>query len=361
MIFLHTNGGNDLRIYTYFARLALHGHNPFTSPANGLFLPIYGNSPPLEMAAFAGLLGVHDSPMTLRVIFGLADVAVIWLIGMYYPRSKSWRLAFLLFYAFNPFVLVSWSAFSEDKTILFFLIAAWLLALERDREWWAWAVGTGLAVFKFLGVFAAPMLALWSYRKSRWRMLIPAAAALTVFAASNLPWFPHSLNAFARRDAHLGINPIHASPLLVLARLHLYSSVEPRLFLVLAIAAVFVLYASRRIEIREAVVWALFSGYIFLPDDPFNRLLLITLPFLLLVEFTAKQWIALWVVSCMAALGVVIATHGVPHALSPLASVLRAVFSREGSPQHVLWINLVPALTIGFYLIDRRPTRTRTT
>lgn len=358
VIFAHSRGGNDLRMYTYFSRLPLHGINPFASPRNGFFPPVDGNNPPLEVAAFAGLLAIHDSPTTLRVLFAVADAGVICLIGLCYPRSKRWRLAFLLFYAFNPFVLFSWTAFSEDKTILFLGIAAWILTLERGREWGAWAAATALTVFKFLGAFAAPVLALYSFRRSGRRALLPITTAIVVFLASNLPWFPRSLDAFSRRDTRLAFNsPIHASPTLLLARLGLYAPVEAKLLTAAGIAAVFAFFAVRWIDVRDAVVWSVLAGYIFLPDDAFNRLLLITLPFMLILEFSAGQWVAVWVVSCIAALAGVVATRGVPHALLPFDGVLRGLFAREGTVRHVLWMNLLPATVIAFYAANNRARR----
>jgi hypothetical protein len=133
LIIAHSRGGDDLRMYTYFSRLALHGANPFAPPAHGLFPPVDGNNPPLEVAAFAGVLAIHDAPTTLRVVFALADAAIVAIVGLCYPRPRQWRSGFILFYAFSPFVLFAWTAFAEDKTVLFLGIVIWLLALERAR------------------------------------------------------------------------------------------------------------------------------------------------------------------------------------------------------------------------------------
>ncbi len=102
------------------------------------------------------------------------------------------------------------------------------------------------------------------------------------------------------------------------------------------------------------MVWSLFVGSVFLPDEAFNRLLVIALPFLLLFQPSLRQWVAMWVVSSVAALAAVVATRGVPHALHPIAGVLRSVFSHEATVPHVLWMNLLPALILAFYFIDRR-------
>jgi hypothetical protein len=360
LIIAHSHGGADLRIYTYFSRLALHGLNPFALQPNEPIPLVDANSPPLEVAAFAALLAIHDSPTTLRVAFALADVAVVLLIGLRFPRPRRWRAAFIVFYAFNPFVLFSWTVFAEDKTLLFLGIAAWVLALERGREWTAWAAATALTVFKFLGAFAVPALALHSFRTRRWRALAPIGASLGIFLLSNLPWFPKSLDAFTRRDARLALNPpIHESPTLLLSRLGIYAPIEAKLLTAVAIVTVLGFFAARRIDICEAVVWSLFAGYVFLPDDPFNRLLLITLPFMLILDFSIARWIAIWVVSSVAALAGVVATRGVPHELSAIAGALRTLFAHEETVRLTLWMNLLPALVLAFYFADRRSPRTR--
>jgi hypothetical protein len=355
LIIANSHGGSNLAIYTYFSRLALHGANPFNPPAGGAINPIYSNSPPLEVAAFTALLAVHDSPTTLRMLFVLADAAVLLLVGLCFPRPRRWRLAFMLFYAFNPFVLLAWTVFAQDKTLLFFGIAVLLLSLERGREWTAWLALTALAAFKFLGAFAAPALALHSFRKRGWWMLAPLTAFVVMLCLSNLPWFPKSLDAFSRRNELLAINPPnHVSPTILLARLGIYAPIEAKVLPAAATIVVLWLFFERRIDIREAVVWSLFAGYVFLPDDDFDRLLLITLPFLLLLDLSIGRWVVVWVVSSIAALAGAVATRGVPHELSAIAGTLHTLFAREGTVRSVLWMNLLPVLVLTYYFVDRR-------
>lgn len=358
LIIAHSHGGSNLAIYTYFSRLALHGANPFNPPLGGPIKPVYSNSPPLEVALFTALLWLHNSPTTLRVFFMLGDVAVLLLVGLGFPRPQRWRLAFMLFYAFNPFVLLSWTAYAQDKTWLFFGIAVLLLALERGREWVAWLAVTALAAFKFLGAFAVPALALHWFRRRGWWALAPVAAFLVVVVLSNLPWFPASLHAFSRRDDLLAVNPpIHVAPTLVLARIGIYAPLEAKVLPVAATLLVLGLYVARRIDIREAMVWSLFAGYVFLPDDDFDRLLLITLPFLLLVDLSLWRWVAVWIVSSVAALAADVATRGVPRALSGVAGTLHTLFAHEGTLRNALWLNLVPVVVVALYLADRRAGR----
>lgn len=354
-IIAHSGGGSDVRIYTYFSRLALHGLDPYGSPANGQYAPVFGNSPPAEVALFAGLLSLHDSPTTLRVLFALSDTALLAIVGLCFPRPRAWRLAFICFYAFNPFVLFAWTALGEDKTLLLLGIVLLLLALERARDWGSWLAVSALAVFKFLGAFLAPALAIDTVRRrGRWA-IVPVAVFVALFALSNLPWFPHSLRAFSRRDMRLAINPpLHASPTLLLARIGVYAPIEAKLLGAVGIAVVLGLLIARRIDVCEAVVWSLFSGYVFLPDDALDRLLLITLPFLLILDLSRRRWLLMWAISCVCALAAVVAIHGVPHPLSGVGGLLRSVFGHEATVRHVLWMNVLPALVIGFYATERR-------
>jgi hypothetical protein len=361
-IIAHSHGGSDLRIYLYFSRLALHGADPYKAPAGGAIAPHFADSPPLEFLAFAGLLALHDSASTLRVLFALADTLVILLVGFAYPRPQRWRAGFILFYAFNPFVLVAWTGFAEDKTVIFLGVVLLLIALERARDTLAWAAAAALTAFKFAGAFMVPALALHELRARGGRALVAFAASVAAVAISFLPWFPHSLDAFAHRQARLGIDPpIHASPMLLLSRLGLYAPIEAKLLPACALVAVLAALAARRIDGVQAMALSLLACYAFLPDQDYNRILLITLPLLLIMRPAAVRWAAIWVVSCFAALGAVIASRGVPHALSAIAGPLRDVFGEDSTVAHVLWMNLLLVLVLVFFALDgRRGTRSKT-
>ncbi|MHB8490661.1 MAG: hypothetical protein ACYDA6_00385 [Solirubrobacteraceae bacterium] len=351
----HSHGGEDLRMYVYFSRVALHGLNPYSAHPHALFVVSDGNNTPLEVAAFAGMLAIHDSPTTLRLLFALADVAVLALVGLRLRRTRAWRAAFMAFYAFNPFVLISWTAFAEDKTILFLGIVVWLMALEDDLGWGAWMVTAALAVFKFLGAFAVPAQAVHSWREHRRSAVAPIVVFAGVFVIGSLPWLPQSLDAFTRRDARLALDPpIHASVMIVVSRLGLYSPIEARVLPIIGISAVLALFVARRMDIREAVVWSVFAGYIFLPDDDFGRLLLISLAAMLILHPSRRQWLALWATTCVEALAVLLIQHAEPHSLRGLLSPLRSLLGSESTLQHALWMNLLPALVVGLYITRRR-------
>jgi hypothetical protein len=353
VIIAHTRGGADLRIYTYFSRLGLHGINPFNPPTHGEYPPLQSDNPPVEIALLAGLLAIHNAPVTLRLLFVASDVILVVFVGLCFPRSRQWRAAFIVFYAFNPFVLIAWTAFAEDKTIVLLGITVWLWALATQREWTSWVMATLLTAFKFLGTYAAPQLAVDSFRRRGRAAIWPVSLFAAGFLLSYLPWFPHSLDTLSRRNVRLAANPpIHASWTLLLSRLGIYAPIEAKILTIAGIVLVFAQYVVRRIDISQAVVWSIFAGFIFLPNNAFNRLLLITLPFMLITEFSQLQWVAIWIVASVSALAALIATRGVPHALHALANPLTTLFAKEATVRHVLWMSLLPTLVIGFHVIN---------
>jgi hypothetical protein len=346
LLIAHSHGGSDLRNYTYFARLALQGHDPYLPPAHGAFGATFADSPPLEYVVLSLLLRVHNSPTTLRVLFAIADVAVVLLVGFRWPAPRSWRAAFVVFYALNPLVLISWTVYAEDKTLLFLAVAVALLGVEQGRALTSWLAATALTAFKFLGAFLVPVLLVDTLRERRARGLWFLAGFVILVAVTSLAWFPDGLRAFTHRNGRLGAYvPIHSSPMLLVSRIGLYASFEPTLLAAIALIAIVVLVILRRLEVAEALALSLLAGYIFLPDDSFGRLLLVTIPFLLLVRPTSRQWAAVWVVTTVAAIAAAIETQGVPHALAPISGALRAAFSHESTVRSVLWLN-APVVTV---------------
>lgn len=351
-----TGGGSDLRIYVYFARLLAAGENPYTAPAGGTVDPVYGDNPPLLFALFAGVLAIRDAPETLRIAFALADAAVIVLIGGWLRRPLAWRLGLMLFYGFSPFVLYSWTAHAEDKTLLFLGLAGLLVALERGSHAAAWLLTAGLTALKGVGAFWALPLALatWRARGGRAARLALGAFAV-VFAAAQAPFFPSSLEAFARRADRMQIDPpIHASLLKPLAEVGLYDPWLARACTVAALVTVGAAFARRRIEAPVAVVLSMVAAYAFLPDQSDNRVLLLVLPVLLLTRLTPLRYVTLWVLSTVAAVGLVVELNGVPAALAGLAPVATAVFGTYGSMQHVVIVNALLLWVLACHVRDLR-------
>ena len=203
-----TGGGNDLKIYYQPSHLAVHGVNPYTETLPpGLPEPArLGDNLPGEVLLFGGLLKIHDSADTLRVLFLLADAGVIALIGLAYtapagsgaprssPSTRSTRLCW-----------APGMATAEDKTLLFLLFAVVLLGLERAREGLAWAGTALLGAIKGISFVFIPPLALHTLRTRGWRTAawMVVAVGLVILPLAHLPWFPDSLRSYSRRGEHI--------------------------------------------------------------------------------------------------------------------------------------------------------------
>lgn len=347
-----TDGGSDLQIYTWFGHLGLHGVNPYDAPAGGPIEPRFADSPPLEFALFAALLKLHDSADTLRVFFALCDAGTVLLIGLAFPFARAWRWRVAVFYALNPFVLTAWTGFSEDKTLLFLLIAALLLALLRDRLDWAWAATAALTALKFLGAFFAPVLALHTLRARGRRGLIPIALCLLAVVLTCLIWFPDSLHMLDNRRERANLPaPMHASPLLFVDRVGLYATWQPQALALLSLLAVLALWWRERIDVREGVVLSIAAGYVWLPDQPSNRILLVLLPFLLLADLSRAAWLLLWAASIPAALAVIEESRDLPAGLA-------GPIGPSGSLRQVVWLHL-PLLVVAIAWIRDRSREAR--
>jgi hypothetical protein len=341
-----TGGGNDLKIYYAFASLVTDGANPYHPPA-GFGIPArLSDNLPGEFLLFAGLLELDHSKYVLRVLFALADMGVILLVGLKYPRPIAWRAAFTGFYAFSPLVLGSWTATSEDKTILFLLFAAMLLALETGRYVGSWAAATAIGALKGVSVFFAPFLAWETWRR---RGLATAAASaagfLVLLFIAHLPWFPDAFEVYDRRSGHIEFRePGHAAITQFLDRAGLYDPAIVRYGVPLLLLATFAAYVLRKIDVIEGIVLANVATLILQPDHAYTRALLAALPFLFVIRLTARRWAVVWIVSTLASIGIYLQQE-------------RDQLGGYGSLAHVVAANAFLALVAGFYVADKLSAR----
>jgi hypothetical protein len=337
-----TGGGSDLNIYYSFASLVTDGANPYHPPA-GFDIPArLSDNLPAEFLLFAGLLEIDHSKYALRVLFALADMGVVLLVGLRYPRPIAWRAALSGFYAFNPLVLGSWTATAEDKTLLFLLFAAMVLALETGRHASSWAAATAMGALKGVSIFFAPFLAWETWRE---RGLRAAAAGVAGFAVlmliAHLPWFPDGFEVYDRRSGHIEFRePAHAAITQLLDRAGLYDPALVKFGVPLLLVAIFAAYVWRRIDAVEGIVLANLATLILQPDHAYTRALLAALPFLLVIHLTVRRWAAIWVVSTIASAGVYLQQE-------------RGELGGYGSLAHVAVANAFLALVIGLYVSDK--------
>jgi hypothetical protein len=337
-----TGGGSDLNIYYSFASLVADGANPYHPPAEFGIPERLGDNLPMEFLLFAGLLELHDSKYTLRVLFALADAAVILLVGRHFARSIAWRAAFVGFYAFNPLVLGSWTATSEDKTLIFLLMAALVLSLERGRTVSGWAAAAVMGALKGVSLFFAPFLAWQTWRERGLRVAAACVAGFAlVMVVAHLPWWPDAFEVYDRRDGHIEFRePAHAAFTQLIDRAGLYDPALVRYGVPLMLVAIFGLYVLRRIGVVEGVVLANLATLILQPDHAYTRALLAALPFLFVIDLTARRWAVMWAVSTVASIGVYLQQE-------------RGELGGYGSLAHVAVANAFLLLVLAYYAADK--------
>lgn len=347
----YPSGGGDLAYYYHYTDEVLRGLNPYRiDPGVWSNYPL--DIPPPEMGFFAVLVAIYHSPLALRVTFALADVITVLLVLLAFPRSRGWRLAVATFYAFNPFVLSSWVVYAEDKTVLFLAIVTILLFLERQRMVLTWVAATVLAAAKWISVFFLAPLTLFTYGKRGLRFTI---SALMLFGGSlivaQLPYLPESLAIYARRNGRMGAMPQHASITKLLAGAHLYHPVMVKVFIVASVIMIFALFVMRQIDIRDVVVLSVYCFFVALPDESFDRLVLITVPFLFVLRLTVWRMLIVWGLTYVAALTVLSSDLLVPGWL-PFGHSLDGFIGAYGSRHYVALLNPLVLLMPGYFIID---------
>jgi hypothetical protein len=343
----------DLHIYRYFAEFARHGVNPYHAPASAAAGGGRADEPVLEFLVFAAVLDLWNSGTAIRVFFALLDAGVVLALGLLLPRDPRWRLNAMLFYAFNPLVLLAWTRLPEDKSISFLLVVVTVALLELGRVGAGWIAATALAAVKWVGAFFALPLLVHTWRARGLRFAIGAAVlAVAAFVLANLPYFPGSFLAYQRRNVRLSFDPpIFDSLTVPLAHVGLYSPLVPRVWLVLATVALAILTWRGLVTVSEAICLGTWAGFVLLPDEPPDRILLATLVLLLVAN---GRWLVWWLASLVPALWLYVDTMSSPGRL-------RDITGAPESWRHVLGANLFMLLVLAFYVRDRIAARNAAT
>jgi hypothetical protein len=356
IIALYRRGGTDLQIFYYFSNLVRGGHDPYHSPAHGPIDPIHGDDPPFEYGAMALLLAIHNSRDTLRVASAFIEAATVLIILLRAPRSRTWRLSVASFVAFNPFTLIDWTAFFEDKGAMFFCLVIILIALERGRIMMSWVMSLVLAILKWLIVFA-PALVIHTYsRLGKRATAVYFVGSLFFYALSYLLFFPSNLRAYSRRSDHVGVAPYHASLSTFLWRAHLYSPIFVRIVVPVSLLLIYLAYLRRHIDVRETIVLSVLASFVFLPDNATHRVALTTLPFLFILRLTPARMALIWGAALLGSVAEVVARYGVPilHRGTVVADAISRLFGTGlGSLGYVFFGNALTFVMLALFARDK--------
>ena len=308
----------------------------------------YGDNQPFEFLLFGGLLRIYDSRETLRIFFALVEASTVVLVGFgFVKRSLSWRLSVMTLLAFSPFLLLAWTAWSEDKPMTIFLLVLILVFIEQGRVALTWAAGIALFVVKWISIFFVVPLAVWTWReRGKGAMLIALSAFLCAAVVAELPYFPESLRAFDRRNARIDLPPGQASPTVLIDRLGLYDDRMVRPLIALCILLIAAAYWKRMIDVQTAVVLSIVSSFLFLPDESADRTALTAVPLLFVIQLDRRRLVTIWLTSVVAALALQTEQwRGMPEPALDF-------FGTFGSVNHVIFMNLFTALLMVYLGID---------
>ena len=104
--------------------------------------------------------------------------------------------------------------------------------------------------------------------------------------------------------------------------------------------AIFGLYVLRRINVVEGIVLANLATLVLQPDHAYTRALLAALPFLFVIDLTARRWAVIWAVSTVASIGVYLQQE-------------RGELGGYGSLAHVAVANAFLVLVLAYYAADK--------
>jgi len=233
------------------------------------------------------------------------------------------------------------------------MIVVTVAAFERGRTALGWVAATVLAAVKWVGAFFALPLLVHTWRERGASYAVRAGVlAVVVFVLANLPYFPGSFLAYQRRSHRLSFTPIFDSITVPLAHAGLYSALLPRVWLVLAAIVLAGLTWRRTIDVAEAICLGTWAGFVLLPDEPPDRILLASLPLLLVVRSSRGRWLLWWLASLVPAAWLYVDTMSSPGRLRQLTGAPESV-------RHVLGANVLMLLLVLVYVVDRARGRGR--
>jgi hypothetical protein len=337
-------GSTNLAIFTYFSGFVARGINPYHVAPLATAGGAIADEPIAEFVLYAGLLRLWDSPTTLRLFFAACDALTIVTIGLFFQRPRGWRLGAMAFIAANPLPLLAWTFLAEDKSVAMLLLVVVLAASERGRYGIAWAATGALTALKWMGGFFALPLLIEGVRRAGRRIVTPVVAAATVVVVATVPFFPDSLLGLERRSARMKSKPMFDSLTVLLANVDLYKPLLIQVGLPLALLVIALMHWRRKIDVTEAVSLGSTAGFVLLPDEGPDRILLVTMSLMFVVR---PRWALWWAVSLVPFAWLLIDYE------FALNHPLHRLIGAPGTWKHVIGANLLLLVVAASYVADK--------
>jgi len=279
LLLLWQVSGADIYRYVWEGRVLLAGRNPYLyAPDSPLLEPLRDGVwssvqhktfsaiyPPLAEWVFAAIAAVWAAPIFFRILFLLADVAVVTLLA---GRFTQWRA---LIYAWNPLVIYSFAGGGHyDALFVLVLVLAWFAWMDQKFLAAITWLGTAVAI-KWL---ALPLLAWagWQLVCREWKdkrfgiiftgAALGAAPLVVSFVALSLwtgEWthqlHPPLFSQYARSAEFL---PGIVGAFWEQSRYH-------NQWFAIPLAAIWTVIILRVVRFERAAEWIFFSTFVFSP------------------------------------------------------------------------------------------------
>ncbi len=352
----------DLRNYYWPAQAALQGQNPYVLWASGQAGEFRADMAPLELLVYVATVAVWNDPRALQILFALFDVTNILLLGVLLKHSPL-KVPFQIFYTLGPLTLYNLVLVPQDKTILLTLTFLIFILLLYPREH-VWQIGflrlapadavmgaAGLlAAFKWLSVFY--LLPLLLFVSPDVRAFIKRGIIFgTVVALAHLPWFPDWLYVYTFRAGRV-VLPSHISLGALLNAVGLYDRGLLLMALVASLAAIYVLFWFKRIDIFETMALSVMAGILWTPDMDPVHLSIVVLYLLLVVNWSSvSRQMMVWGLSAWVAAVYAFSTRA-GYVSRGLPDV-RAITGVYGSTQMIVLSYVLFIAVLALYLFDK--------
>ncbi len=210
---------DDVYRYLWEGKIIVAGESPYQYPADHAHYSVYRDSywaqmnhkdkltayPPLAELIFASVSSITYTPLAFKVLFILADIAVVWiLISLLMLRGADIRASLL--YALNPLTLFAIAGEAHFDVLMILAIMLSIFYVEKRLFPWAW-LWLGIAIqIKIIAIILVPLFLLRCHWRSVWWLLIPMVLPSLYFIDSLFGMF-QGLWVFGGTNSFNG--PIH--------------------------------------------------------------------------------------------------------------------------------------------------------